>query len=858
MTAVPGRQVPELPAAALYGIGVGPGDPELMTLKAVRLLREADVVFCPRGPHGPGRAHRTAEAHMVGKRVVELDFEFNEDARAAAAAAAERVVAELVPGTTGAFITEGDVSLYSTFGRLRESLREVAPELRTIAVPGVSSLNAAAAASGFSLAQGDETLAVLPASVPTELLKDALAVFDRVAILKPSMRPGLGHLLTEAGSLRGSVLVTEASSAQETVIDGEVQSDVRAPYFSLWLAPGARAAGGRVYFLGAGPGHASLLTRRALALLRRADLVVTADSLVMADVSGLACAQAKVIGSSAMTLEEIVELMVVAARNGQVVVRLHSGDPSVYGALSEQVEMLRDAQVPFEVVPGVSSAFAAAAVLGVELTVPGGAQTVILTRQGKRVPTPARERLRELARSRATLGIFLSAAAVQTVQQELLAGGLSGETPAAVAYRVSWPDQLVVRTTVAGLVEVVRRHRLRRHTLILVGEALVGTDQRSRLYDPGHAHIFRRRRPPRLPAALGNVALVAVTRPGLDLAHRVRRAAPGVEILAPAALAHPEDTTFTSAADCVRTLFRAGRPLVLFMAVGAAVRLLAPELAGKALDPAVVVVDDAADFAVSLLGGRSAGANRLAEWTAAVLGARPLVTTAAERLNLPALDDLLRRRGWQVVQGGLTHLEGAVVNGEEILFYGPGLRLPTARLRGARSGAVKWRRMGHLSGEEAATAKGRPGLAVSDRELGEMPAGWVLARPGSLVVGVGCALGVADQEVHEAVMNCLARCGLSPEGVSVVATIERRRNHSAVSKLAVSLGAELVTFSPEQLAQVHVPTGSETVRDAVGTPSVAEAAALLASHGRLLQPKVIRGQVTVAIAETSGSRRSLR
>lgn len=849
MTASSAVAVGPSSGGVLHGVGVGPGDPELMTLKSVRLIQEADVVFCPAGRTGAGRAFRTASAHLEGKQVVELDFEMSQDPRLAVRASAERVAAELDPARVGVFLTEGDPSIYSTFGLLRDRLGEIAPWIRCVAVPGVSSLTAAAAAAGVSLVQGSETLAVVPGSAAPELLKDALAVSDRVAITKPSMQPDLAELMAEAGVLSGSTLVTEAGSSREKVVSGAAQIPSAAPYFSLWLAPGAAPAGGRVYFVGAGPGDPSFLTRRALAVIRRADLLVTADSLVMDQVAGLAGRGARVIGSSSMTLEEVVDEMVTAASQGLVVVRLHSGDPSVYGALAEQIDLLKASQVRFEIVPGVSSVFAAAAALGVELTVPGGAQTVILTRHGRRVPTPSRERLRELASTRATVAIFLSALAVRDVQRELLAGGLSRDTPAAVAYRVSWPDQMVERTTLAGLVEVVSRHRLRRHALLLVGDALGPTDRRSRLYDPGHAHVRRRRRPPRLQPELARLAAVAITRPGLGLAHRLQRSSRELEVYAPAAVAEPGDRAVSEIAAMARRLFAERRPLVMFMAVGAAVRILAPVLSGKSTDPAVVVVDDAGEFAVSLLGGRAAGANRLAEWTAAVLGGHALVTTAAERLGLPALDQLLARRGWQVARGSLGRLEGAVVNHEEILFYGPGLRLPRARPGGVSTGGIRWRRVRRIGSPAVKDRAECAGLAVSDRELGDLPTGWVIARPRALVVGVGCVRAATAREVQEAVITALSRLGLSAEGVGTVATIAARGSHPGIRSLADAIGASLVTFPPESLASVAVATGSGVVMRAVGTPSVAEAAAKLASRGNILQPKMVMGRVTVAIAE---------
>lgn len=255
---------------------------------------------------------------------------------------------------------------------------------------------------------------------------------------------------------------------------------------------------GTVYFIGAGPGDPELLTLKGRRLIEAADLVLYADSLVSPEVCRFARPEAEVIGTADQTLDAIVGRMVEACRNGQMVARVHSGDPSLYGALHEQLAALEREGIDYEIVPGVSSAFAAAAELRCELTVPEVAQTVIFTRLPSRTKGGGPgENLRDLASHGATMAIFLSVTAIDRVAAELRAGGYPDETPAAVVYRATWPDQLVLRGTLTDIAAQVRRAGLKRQALILVGRVIdpairqLAEDRRSGLYSPGHAHIFR-------------------------------------------------------------------------------------------------------------------------------------------------------------------------------------------------------------------------------------------------------------------------------------------------------------------------------------------------------------------------------
>ena len=253
---------------------------------------------------------------------------------------------------------------------------------------------------------------------------------------------------------------------------------------------------GRVTFVGAGPGAADLITVRGADALRTADIVVWAASLVHPDVLRYARAGAEVVDSAELTLESTVDIYRRAAAEGQHVVRLHSGDPALWGALQEQLDACAALGLASEVVPGVSAFSAVAAAVQRELTVPRVAQSVVLTRLGGgKTPMPERESVAQFARHGATMAVFLSAARTRQLADELSAGGYPPDTPVVVGYRVSWPDELILRCTLETLADTVREHKLWKHTLFLVGPALAAAGTRSHLYHPGHFHGYRRADP---------------------------------------------------------------------------------------------------------------------------------------------------------------------------------------------------------------------------------------------------------------------------------------------------------------------------------------------------------------------------
>jgi precorrin-4/cobalt-precorrin-4 C11-methyltransferase len=258
-----------------------------------------------------------------------------------------------------------------------------------------------------------------------------------------------------------------------------------------------------VYIVGAGPGDPDLLTIKALTLIQQADVLVYANSLVPPQIIAATRLDAEKIATANMTLEDILPLMVERVRSGKSVVRLHSGDPSLYSAIHEQMLRLSEADIPFEVVPGISAFQAAAAKLPVELTIPEQVQSIILTRISGRTQVPDAEALASLAAHRASLCLYLSARHVAAAQAALLAH-YPPQTGVAICFRVGWPDEQIKVVPLTQMAQVTEAEKLVRTTLYIVSPAISGAISgadagvsvrdaavRSRLYNPTHSHLFR-------------------------------------------------------------------------------------------------------------------------------------------------------------------------------------------------------------------------------------------------------------------------------------------------------------------------------------------------------------------------------
>lgn len=633
---------------------------------------------------------------------------------------------------------------------------------------------------------------------------------------------------------------------------------------------------GTVYFIGAGPGAPDLITVRGQTILAHADLVVYADSLVPASIAQLARREGvQIVGSAAMPLAEITELLIHAAQSGKVVARVHTGDPAIYGATPEQMRQLRAHGIPYVIVPGVTAAMATAARLGVALTLPEQTQTVILTRAAGRTPVPERERLEVLAAHGATLALYLSIAQIEAVVAAVLSSGAyPPDTPVAVSSKVTWPDEQLIVGTLATIAAQVRAAGLGKHALILISPTLrepsLPDAPASRLYAADFGHGYRA--PTLLPAEAQpasappptygspRLVIIAVTRRGSQLASRLAAMLQGTAYV-PARFADSTTLGYTSPlAELVQQHWQTTAQLVLIMATGVAVRAIAPLLHHKTTDPAVVCLDDAGRAVIPLVGGHQAGANGLAQQIAAHTGGQAILTTASDVHALPALDLIGQADGWRIApNSALVQASAALVNGEPIGVYcEPTLPAAVvARVASLLDTAPTLVPVEHLA--DLTAPPYAAGLVITDQRITAIASQppLVVYHPPVLVVGVGSQRGVTPAEVLTAIETTLHTAGLARESITALATIDLKADEAGIQAAAATLGVPLQCVAQAQLAEYSAPLPSPSAaQQQFGVPGVAEPCALIvagATPAALLVPKQVHGRCTVAVARRAAT-----
>ncbi len=484
-------------AGKLYGIGVGPGDPKLLTLKAKEILENVQAVAYPvkeKGEESTAYHIAAQAADLSGKQIIEIEFKMDKDRQkreACRRAAAKLLASYLDQGLDIGMITLGDVSVYSTYTYVNQMLAQKGYE--TEIVPGIPSFCGGAAKAQISLAEGNESFGVISSLKGETQLEAALETFDNLVVMKAgsSVKKIAAKLAAMGLESHGAVL-SNVGMADEYI--GPLDTDRDYGYFTTLIIKKKEDVPRMVYFIGAGPGDPQLLTIKGKKYIDRADVIIYAGSLVNEHVLDDRKPEAVVYNSAYMHLDEVIGVMKEAEAAGLMTARVHTGDPSIFGAVREQMDALDALHIPYEVIPGVSSFLGAAASLKKEYTLPGVSQTVILTRMEGRTPVPEGEKLADLAKHHATMIIFLSAGMMET-----LVGTLREvypeHTPAAVVYKATWEDEKIVIGDLTNISEKVKAAGITKTALTIVGDFLGDEYELSKLYDKTFTTEFRQGQP---------------------------------------------------------------------------------------------------------------------------------------------------------------------------------------------------------------------------------------------------------------------------------------------------------------------------------------------------------------------------
>ena len=602
-----------------------------------------------------------------------------------------------------------------------------------------------------------------------------------------------------------------------------------------------------VEFVGAGPGAEDLITVRGLRALEQADLVVYAGSLVNPAHLKACKADCTCLDSASMNLGEQIEAMSDAALTGKRVVRLHTGDPAMYGAINEQIRGLAQKGVAASIIPGVSSVFAAAAALGCELTSPDVSQSVVLTRTPGRTPMPQGEDAAAFARTGAMLVFFLSTGKVGELMRHLMEqGGLAEGTPAAIVYRASWPDERILRGTVGDIARQAQEAGLGRQALVIVGRALGANGTASRLYDADFSHGYRNRLVSE--DFDGRCALYAFTDKGLT---RAREIAAGLGLPTVLHSTHPsgaEGIVHIPAQDFDSRLAANWAQFdahIFIGATGIPFRKAAPLLRDKNIDPAVLACPESGSHVIALTSGHFGGTNRLARRIARITGGQAVIGSPADVNSLPAFDEAAAQEHARILNPeAVRALNAALLDGSPIAFCGT--RAVFER-HFASTGQVAF-----FENPQDVTC-GHAVLWDSENTLPEEVL-YLDVSSRAFVLGVGCRRGVKPQELRLVAERYLSEFGLNAENIAGIATCTVKEDEPAILGLGEAWQVPVAFHSAEELDAVPVSAPSEKVREKVGTASVCEAACLLsAGYGSIPQPalyapKSAFGDVTLALA----------
>lgn len=625
-----------------------------------------------------------------------------------------------------------------------------------------------------------------------------------------------------------------------------------------------------VHFVGAGPGACDLITVRGMNRIKEADVIIYAGSLVNPALLSYAKADCEIYNSAHMTLDAVVDVMREAEAAGKGTVRLHTGDPSVYGAIREQMDLLDEYGIAYDVCPGVSAVFGAAASLACEYTLPDVTQTLILTRAEGKTPVPEKENLRSLAAHRASLVLYLSSGLARKVRQELLIGGYAEDTPVAVVYKATWPEEKIIRTTLAKLPEDMEAAGITKTALIIVSPALGSIYEKSKLYDAAFATEYRGATEIALPAGIRRVLLITCSVRGYatmqKLAKKLENIS-GAEIIAKVKCeALPEVSMKETVKACVDEYFEQVDAIVFVTASGIAVRSVAEHLTHKSKDPAIVCMDECSKHVISLVSGHAGGANALTQMLADVMWATPVITTATDVEGQFSIDDYAREHNLVVTDWA----KAKAISAEVLATGAKPVWVDEAEVsqeeeknaceicKEQKSTGID---VGKIENDGCENEIGVQKLQIGSHQVVITPqdvsvdAQTLQLIPRCIVAGVGCKKGIPVDKIEHAVQDAFAKAGLRMEALCAVVSIDLKKEEAGLLEFCETRNVPFETYAAEELQAVPgTYSASEFVSGVTGVDNVCERSAVKyasehgANDGELLLRKQAQDGVTVALA----------
>lgn len=556
-----------------------------------------------------------------------------------------------------------------------------------------------------------------------------------------------------------------------------------------------------VYFVGAGPGAADLITVRGMRLLEQADVVIYAGSLVNPELLSYCKKECEIHNSAYMTLEEVLAVMEEAEKQKLTTVRLHTGEPSIYGAVREQMDLLDEKGILYESCPGVSACFGAAALLNLEYTLPEVSQSLIITRMEGRTKVPERESIESFAAHHASMAIYLSTGMIGELGRRLIAGGYGKDTPAAIVYKATWPEEEAYLCTVEQLEETAKAHDITKTALIIVGDIVAHQNYgKSRLYAPDFETEFRKIKNQ---GKRMNISIITFTENGTKLAEKIRQAFVGTKTEEAKKLG-------LSLSDWTRQQFAEKNAIVVIGACGIAVRMIAPFVSDKLSDSPVVVADEAGTFVIPLLSGHMGGANELAEQIAGQIGGIPVITTATDVNHTFSVDLFAKKCGLSIYnREGIAKVSSKILDGKT------------------------------------------PDIVISSEKT-DLEQGVLGLQPREYILGIGCRRGKSFEELDAFIQKWLDHAGIEKRLVRAAASIDLKKEEEGLLRWCMANRIPFLTYSAEELKQVKGDfQESSFVKEKTGVDNVCERAAMKAANeeGTFILRKQAENGITIAIVK---------